>query len=126
MSGRVMRFIRWAVPLIVVATLLTAACDRSEQPLVVRNSLAQSMALRVFDEFGAHARVATKTDPILRDTVELAPGEEASVLIDRVTRRGYTLVIEDRSGQELFRQSFARKELDQRQWRLTITDQGIR
>ena len=108
-----------------VAIAGTTACDPEDPPIQVRNDWSYTVAIRVFDERGVHARVATKSEPQRRDTVKLKPGQVEFLLVGRVGESQYTFTVELLDGIELFQRTLTIKEIEKRKGHLVITGRGV-
>ncbi len=117
-----------------VVLLLVSACDAAAPPMVISNATNDMVILEFWEEEGPRSDlteglrfaedeagnqfVRTYSLP-LGSTVEIV---FAGVLVG--TR--YPLVVSNAAGDELFRRTFSPDELNDRDWRITITPEGIR
>jgi len=109
------------------------ACDATERPFVISNTLHQAIALQIWEVLPNGFPDPTFSLPIGREgetyqsSLRLTPSETSKVFIAGVvgSRIGYVIIINDESGKELFRHTFPRDELVRHKFKLTITEQSI-
>ena len=70
-------------------------------------------------------RIKDQDGGLFSDSLTIASGETTTVLFADVELHQYTLVVKNIDGNELFSRTFLEEELDDRDWEITITPEGI-
>jgi hypothetical protein len=125
--------IKYVLYVIIILGIMgvSTACDSTEQPFIINNTLSQPVNLQILEQgvAGGTSRlgIARKTGETLKPSLLLAPGETTPVGTAGVVggRIGYVIIIENESGKELFRRQFPRDELIKHEFRVIITEAGI-
>ena len=117
----------WAVA--VVLGLMLTACHQRESPILITNK-GPEIGLKAFDTRGdgyfAPIRLRKGEGGPLLPVVIFQSGEEKPIFFEGVVQRaGYTLVVQNPEGIELFQGTFFREELDRRKFRIAITSKGF-
>ncbi len=117
---------RLLVGLLAVVALAAVACDRGIPPITIQNSTGGIVSVSFsLDRTDSAIRVRQQDGGPFSDSVGIASGETRVIYLDGVSLDAYTLVAKDFDRNELFRRTFLEEELDQRDWKLEITPEGI-
>ncbi len=117
-----------------VVLLLVSACDSAAPPKVISNATNDMVILEFWEEEGPRSdfteglRFAEDEagNQFVR-TYSLPLGSTVGIVFAGVlvgTR--YPLVVSNAAGDELFRRTFSPDELDDHDWKVVITSEGIR
>ena len=107
--------------------LLFTACDAVVPPITVRNATSDDVSVSFYyKETARTLRIKEQDVGLFSDSLTIASGETPTILFAAVERDQYTMVVKDSDGKELFLRTFLEEELDERDWKITITPEGIR
>ena len=106
---------------------LVVACDAVVPPITIHNSTSDDVTINfLYTDNGPNLTFgAQKGDP-LSESLDIPSGGSTRVLIGEVEQRQYNLVVKNSADEEISRRTFLPEELDDRNWRITITPEGIR
>ena len=115
-----------ALALLGIAVLLVSACDAVVPPITIHNSTSDDVTINfLYTDNGPNLTFgAQKGDP-LSESLDIPSGGSTQVLIGEVEQPQYTLVVKNSADQEIFRRTFLEEELDDQDWRIIITPEGI-
>jgi len=106
--------------------LLLSACDAVVPPITIQNATTNDISVSFFySDNGPIHDISKQGGRIAREQVVISPGESPVIIIGQVEQPQYTLVVKNSADQEMFRRTFLEEELDDRDWRITITPEGI-
>ena len=107
--------------------LLLAACDVGAPPIVISSSIEQTVVLTFQEDDESPTLRFRKIDGTdYGGSLRLLPGTAVAIeLASQIERSRYPLVISNSSGDKLFQRIFLLDEMKERDWKITITPEGI-
>ena len=124
-----------ALALLGVVVLLVSACeDSGAPPMSITNTMNNTVILRFQETEGGSRSIFTDGLGLAAEKgrdqyvkfYALAPGVTVELVFETVlVASRYPLVVNNTDGVELFRRTFLPDELDDRDWNITITPEGI-
>ncbi len=115
-----------ALALLSVVTLLISACDALVPPITIQNSTSDDITVSfLYRDSSPLLLIREQGGNFSREPLIITPGESPQILISGVELPQYTLVVKNSGDQEIFRRTFLKEELDERDWKITITPEGI-
>jgi hypothetical protein len=114
------------VVILVVMALAAVACDGPAPLLFVQNSTSDAISINIsYKEVTRALRVKKQGIGLFSDSLIIPSMENPQVLIDAFERYQYMFVVKDTDGNELFQRTFLNEELDDCDWEILTTPEGI-
>ena len=115
------------VAVISVVALAAVACDAVAPPLTIVNSTSDTISVSFFyKESSRTLRIKERDDGQFSESLSIASGEGPITDFAVFERDQYTLIVSNSDTNELFRRTFLEEELDDRDWKIIITPEGIK